>query len=289
MRHPAAALAALVLAVLAACGPGSGSDAPSGGDAGALPVGSSVQQVEVDGTTRTYRAYRPAGLDEPSPLVLFFHGYGGSAEQAEAEYGWDEVADSEGVVVAYVDGVENSFDAGSCCGPAMEAEVDDVAAALAVVEDVAGRVAVDPDRRYASGFSNGGAMTYRLACETDVFAAFGPVGGGELVDCDGAAPASLLHIHGARDAVVPVGGDPDGTGMGHPPVEETVAGWRDRLGCAPPVTTDEDRVVTSTAACPDGREVTLVVADVLEHTWPTGSAGVDATTVLWEFFAAHPR
>lgn len=289
MRHRVtAALAALVLGLLAACTTPAGEPSPSP-DEGGLPVGSSVQQVDVDGTTRTYRAYRPAGLDGPAPLVLFFHGYGGSAEQAEADYGWDALADAEGVVVAYVDGVENSFDAGSCCGPAREAGVDDVGAALAVVDDVAERVAVDPDRRYAAGFSNGGAMTYRLACETDVFAAFGPVGGGELVDCSGARPASLLHVHGARDVVVPVDGDPDGTGMGHPPVAESVAGWRDRLGCEPPVTTDEDRVVTTTAGCPDGREVTLVVADVLEHTWPTAATGVDATRTLWEFFAAHGR
>ena len=301
-----AALAALVLAVLTACAPpgpspdgspaAAGSRAPSGapsrtpaGGGGALPVGSSTQEVTVDGTTRSYRVHRPAGLDGPAPLVLFFHGYGGSAAQAEADYGWDALADEQGVVVAYADGVGKSFAAGTCCGAAAEAGVDDVAAALAVVADVEQRVAIDPARRFAAGFSNGAAMTYRLACETDVFAAFGPVGGGELVGCADAAPASVLHVHGARDAVVPVGGDPDGSGMGHPPVEQTVAGWRERLGCAPPVTTDEDRVVTSRATCPGGREVTLVVADVLEHTWPTAASGVDATRALWGFFAAHGR
>lgn len=186
-----------------------------------------------------------------------------------------------------MEGVEDSFNAGVCCGEAMEQGVDDVAAALAAVDQVATSIPVDADRLYVTGFPNGGAMTYRMACETDRFAAFGPVGGGQVVDCADRAPTSILHIHGAADTTVPIGGDP--AGMGHPPIEETLAGWRAFQQCESPVKSSSGGVRRSSAACAGNREVGLIVVDGLTNTWPTTANGLAGAETLWQFFAGHRR
>ena len=77
-----------------------------------LPEGSSVRTLTVDGVERSYRAYRPAGIDRPVPLVLVFHGLGGGADAMEQALGWNEAADRDGFVVVYPDGVDHSFNAG---------------------------------------------------------------------------------------------------------------------------------------------------------------------------------
>lgn len=255
-------------------------------ESGPLATGSSARAVDVGGTVRSFRAYRPADLPDPAPLVVVLHGWTGSAAGAEETFGWDAVADREGFVVVYPDGVDQSFNAGECCGTAPGAGVDDVAATLAMVDDVAGRVPVDEDRVYAAGFSNGGAMTYRLACETDRFAAFGPVGGGLVTACADREPTSVLHVHGTDDRVVPVTG---GGLMGHPPVAQVLQGWAAEQGCAPAVTQDAGRVHRWTASCPEGREIGLVTVDKLEHLWSAHDSVLSTTETLWDFFSRHHR
>lgn len=290
-------VALVVATCVAACSaPTAGHDSPSG-DALPIPEGSSTQHVTVDGIGRDYRVFRPAASESPVPLVLVFHGYTGNAEQTERTFEWDALAEQDGFAVAYPQGIQDSWNAGTCCGQAQAQDVDDVAATLAIVDDVAARAGIDPGRMYVTGLSNGGAMTYRLACETDVFAAFGPVAGGQLVDCAGAAPTSILHIHGAADTLVPFAGDPNGTGMGHPPIDQTMAQWRDRDRCTAPVATDTDGVHTQRSSCPDGREISVSVVDGLGHAWPTTAdrsfptqtTTLDATETLWSFFHGHSR
>ena len=78
---------------------------------------------------RTYLLYRPASLSQqvPAPLVVVLHGGYGSGSQAERSYHWDALADRQGFVVAYPDGIGRSWNAGGiCCGPALRDNVDDV-------------------------------------------------------------------------------------------------------------------------------------------------------------------
>ena len=255
-----------------------------------LAEGSSARTVTVDGTTRHYLAYRPAGLNGPAPLVLAFHGYGGSAEGMEQSFGWDEEADRNAFVVVYPDGTDRSFNAGTCCGTSVETGVDDVAAAEAMIDDVSAAIAVDPDRVYVTGFSNGGMMSYRLACESARFAAIAPVAGTQLVDCTDRSTASVLHIHGTADTVVPAGGsDADPSVYQAPSIEEVMSGWRDFLGCSPATEETGGRTITSAATCPDGRDVDYISVDGLDHAWPTETDGLDATGTIWQFFADHRR
>jgi polyhydroxybutyrate depolymerase len=256
---------------------------------GGIAEGSSAHSLKVGDLTREYRVYRPASITDPAPLVLVFHGFGGNAAMIQEQLGWDQAADRHGFVVVYPEGIEQAFNAGTCCGNAADSKVDDVAATHAMVDEVARTVPIDTDRLYAAGFSNGGMMSYRLACESDRFAAVGPVAGPQLVDCAEQRPISVMHIHGTADTVVSAEGNQSSTGIQVPPVKDVVADWRTSMACKPATETTAGNVRTSAAACPAGRNVDLIIIEGFGHDWPTSDDGLDATETLWQFFASHSR
>jgi polyhydroxybutyrate depolymerase len=248
--------------------------------------GSTAHSMRIGGLDRDYRLYIPAGVESPAPLVVMLHGGFGSAEQAERSYGWRELADRAKFVVAYPDGVGRAWNVNGCCGRPARQNVDDVGFVGAVVRDIATNVPIDPDRVYATGISNGGMMTYALACNTDLFAAIGPDAATQLDPCASPRPTSVVHVHGTADRMIRFDGQA-GAGFASidgPPVEEVNAFWRDVDRCAPPIVTTDGAVSTSTADCAGGRGVTLITVDDGGHDWPPF-----ATEALWQFFASHPR
>jgi polyhydroxybutyrate depolymerase len=226
--------------------------------------------------------------------VVMLHGGFGTAELAEKAYGWDELAERAGFIVVYPDGVDRTWNAGSCCGRSAKTGVDDVGFIAAVVAELSRQVAIDPQRRYAAGMSNGAMMAYRLARQTTLFAAIAPVSGTQLATCDHAQPTSVLHLHGSTDPRVRLDGKPgDGaSAVTGPPISTVLDGWRARDRCGAFTTTLDGPLTTAKADCPSGREVRWVVIAGLGHEWPTPSASgssLDATTAIWDFFAAHPK
>jgi len=313
-HHPTDALAVAAVAfltlALAACGSRgpTGSGAPKA-TAPAITAGASSGSLESGGRTRTYRLYVPASLagGGPAPLVVFLHGGFGDGAQAEGAYGWDAAADAHGFVVAYPDGVSRAWNGGTCCGLPQSQGIDDVGFIRDLVGYLEAGLPIDPARVYATGISNGGIMAYRLACETDLFAAIAPDSATQLVDCHDAKPASVIAIHGLADTRVPFAGGM-GSGVGHvdgPAVPSVIASWRAIDRCSDPTTSTAGPVVTSIASCADGRAVELVTIDGAGHQWPGGKAmspaiaalldldqpstALDATATVWAFFAAHPR
>jgi polyhydroxybutyrate depolymerase len=309
-----ALLVSLALA-LAACGRVSSRGSPASSDpaspagATAVPSGSSSGSVVSDGRTRTYRLYVPADLSlaQPMPLVVFLHGGFGSGAQAEGAYGWDAAADAAGFAVVYPDGVSKAWNGGTCCGAPQRQGIDDVAFIDGLVGHLETILPIDPSRIFATGISNGGIMAYRLACETDLFAAIGPDSATELVGCAAARPISVIAIHGLADTRVPYGGGM-GSGVGHvdgPAVPSVIASWRTIDGCGVPTSSSNGPVTTSIASCPGGRDVELITIAGAGHQWPGGkpmspviatvlgldqpSDALDATAVIWSFFGTHPR
>jgi polyhydroxybutyrate depolymerase len=198
------------------------------------------------------------------------------------------LADSAKFVVAYPDGVGRAWNVnGGCCGRRGRQNIDDVGFVTAVVGDIAANVNVDPHRRYATGISNGGMLAYALACNTGTFAAIGPDSATQLDKCAAPHPTSVMHIHGTADPRIRYDGGP-GSGAatpdGGPSMPDLNAFWRNVDGCAPPATTTDGAITTSTAGCPDGRNVVLVTVDGGGHEWPPF-----ATQSLWQFFAAHEQ
>ena len=249
-------------------------------------TGTSLHHIDVGGHDRSYRLYKPPGVPASTPLVVVLHGYSGSARQVERDYGWDELADSAKFVVAYPDGLDRAWnvDGEGCCGRAGREGIDDVAFVSAAVADITKNVGTNPAKVYVTGMSNGGIMTYTLACATDIFAAIGPVAGTQLNRCPNPRPASIMHIHGTADRLVPYGGGQGFSVINGPSVPDVNAFWRNVDQCAAPATTTNGPVITSTAGCAGNRGVTLITIDQGGHEWPPFAA-----RTLWDFFAAHPR
>lgn len=176
------------------------------------------------------------------PLVLAMHGGGGTPSIHASMTLLNTLAAGEGYHVAYLEGTGffPTFNAGGCCGHAQANEVDDVAYAAAVLDDVARRVYLDEDRIYATGFSNGAMMSHRLICELPGrFAAIAAVSGtpvrhdpsgDEYYSCDGRPPVPVLHVHATNDRTVPIGGGPSNRleGLVFPPLQEALAEVIDR-------------------------------------------------------------
>jgi polyhydroxybutyrate depolymerase len=274
------ALLAVLLVVAGCAAPGSAT--PQG-----FTGGSTNHALSVGGLDRSYRLYIPDGLTTAAPLVVMLHGGFGSAQQAERAYGWDQLADSAKFVVAYPDGEGRAWNTnGGCCGRPGRENIDDVGFVSAVVDDVSANIGIDANRVYATGISNGGMMSYALACNTGIFAAIGPDSATQLDACAAPHPTSVMHIHGTADQMIRYDGEP-GAGVARidgPPVPGLNAFWRGVDHCQPPTTTTDGAVTTSTADCPDNRGVVLKTVDGGGHEWPAFATGA-----LWQFFAGHPR
>jgi polyhydroxybutyrate depolymerase len=273
-------LAALLGVVLLAAGCSEWPTLPSG-----FVTGTSVHHIKVGGRDRNYRVYKPARAPASAPLVVVLHGYSGSAAQAERGYGWDGLADTGKFVVAYPDGLGRSWnvDGEGCCGRSGRQGVDDVAFISAAVADITKNVSINIARVYATGMSNGGIMSYTLACSTDIFAAIGPVAGTQLNPCRTPRPTSVMQIHGTADRLVPYGGGQGFSVINGPPVPGVNEFWRNVDRCGAPTATTSGPVTTLAAGCADDRGVVLITVDGGGHEWPPF-----ATQTLWKFFAAHP-
>ena len=304
-----AALASCAGLLLAGCAFRTLAPAGAAGETAFVPAGSSASSIQSGGRTRAYRVYVPPSLDraKPAPLVVFLHGGFGNGQQAEGSYGWDAQADAASFVVAYPDGISRAWNGGTCCGQPQKQGINDVGFIRDLVTRLETQLALDPDRIYATGISNGGITAYRLACETNLFAAIGPDSATMLVPCTSPSPTSVIAIHGTADRNIRYEG---GTGDGFaqvagPAVPEVVARWRSIDQCAAPSSSVAGVVTTSIAGCPAGRMVELITVAGAGHQWPGGkppnpilatilgldqpSTALDATSVIWAFMAAHPK
>jgi len=266
------------------------------------------------GRDRSYALHVPAGLGpaRPVPLVLAFHGGLGTAAYMPALTGFSRTSDREGFLVAYPNGSGAlddrlfTWNGGTCCGYAQRENVDDVGFVRAVIDDIAARFPVDPRRIYATGISNGGILSYRLACEmADRVAAIGSVAGTQnLPECAPSAPVAILHIHGTADQHLPFEGGvgPESlAGVDFASVAESINFWQRADQCPAEARVEVSGIVTHTtyAPCAAGSAVELFAIEGGGHAWPGGVAAwqggdpppmeLDATDVLWSFFAAHPK
>jgi polyhydroxybutyrate depolymerase len=300
-------VACLVVLALLLCGCRTTRDPSAAPATSPVAVGASTRTITVDGRQRTFIVYRPAGLTTAAPLVVFLHGGFGTGAQAERYYGWDAEADKAHFLVAYPDGVDRAWDTGGgCCGKPATQGIDDVAFLSEMVRTIESVVPIDPERVYATGISNGGIMAYTLACRTTLLAAIGPDSATQLGACSSPTATSVIHVHGTADTRIPYDGG-QGNGSAHidgPAVPAVNATWRAIDHCAAPTVSVAGVVTTSAAACPHGRSVELITVAGAGHQWPGSppkpvlqrilgtdnpSTALNATSVIWQFFAAHSR
>jgi polyhydroxybutyrate depolymerase len=264
----------------------------------AFPDGTSLHTMAFGGLNRTYRVYKPPGLSAAAPFVVMLHGATGNGKQAENSYGWDQLAASAKFIVAYPDGIGKTWNGHGCCGKAARENVDDVGFITAMVGQISAAVPIDKSRVYATGISNGGIMSYALACNSGMFAAIGPDSATQLDPCTAPHPTSVIHIHGTADKLVPYNGGQGASAVNGPSIADVNAFWRKVDQCGPPDITTKAPITTSTAACAEHRSVELITIDGGRHQWPGGttllerrdptSHALNATQTIWHFFAAHP-
>lgn len=276
---------------------------PAATETSPYPPGISERRVVVQGQARAYFIYIPEALNltQPTPALFVFHGYGEDGLQALAYTGFDEIAAAQGFIAVYPNGTglgtnDLSWNAGGCCGYAAIGNVDESSFVRSILSDLKGIATVDPKRVYATGFANGGMLSYRLGCEmSDVFAAVAPVAGDLFYygSCQLQEPVSLIHVHGLGDKVIPYGGTSlPGFGEQYPPVSYGIATWAQLDGCmsVPQVTQQGNTTLTAYTSCHGGSAVELYAVRGFGHAWPTADqAGGLSSQVIWEFLAAHPR
>ncbi|MBW2405591.1 MAG: hypothetical protein JRF42_17830, partial [Deltaproteobacteria bacterium] len=223
---------------------------------------------------RSYEIHLPPAYDgsTPLPLVLNFHGFTSSGLGQQRSSNMDVTADRAGFAVAYPNGLDSSWNAGICCGRSATFDVDDVGFARAVIEDIGARGCIDEARIYATGMSNGGFFSHRLACEAaDVIAAVAPVSGVLGIDdaeCTPARPIPLIQLHGTGDMLVPY----EGGGLaGSQSVADSIAGWLARNGCTEESSVSYQNGMATCETfdqCDGDASVTLCTIEGAGHCWP---------------------
>jgi len=281
-----------------------------------LAAGQSVHSIVVDQRERAYQTYVPKSLPGGKvPLVVMLHGALGSGQQAEKAYGWNELADKYGFIVAYPDGLNRAWAVSDrCCGPPARDNVNDVAFITSMISDIQKKAAIDMGRIYVAGMSNGGALAYRLACDTDIFAAVGVVSATLFGECPNPHKVSVMHIHGKEDNIFPYGGGLGSVGENRdgwladlaeariPSIPDLMSMWRKVNNCAPSTVAITGVIRKAVATCAEDRDVVFIVIDGAGHQWPGSKASeeagkllgfdspstdLNATETLWNFFAKH--
>jgi len=260
-----------------------------------------------DGIERDYILYVPEIYDgsTAAPLVLNFHGFGSSASQQMFYGDFRDIADTEGFLLAHPEGttfIGNQF--WNVGFPGLSSNIDDVGFTEALIDELATLYAIDLDRVYATGMSNGGFMSFLLACQlSEKIAAVASVTGSmtqdTFDDCNAQHPTPVLQIHGTEDDVVLY--NENNLSL---PIPDVISYWVDHNNCetTPTTTTLPDVDVSDGSTLEhsvyeDGDNgVTTEHMKVIGggHTWPgsvLNTAGtnqdIDASMEIWLFFSRY--
>jgi polyhydroxybutyrate depolymerase len=269
---------------------------------------------------RQYKVHLPPSYkpDVPSPLLFCIHGLGQDGLLfCVTGAGFNAKSDTAGFVLVMPNGYGNSWNAGTCCGDASSMQLDDIGLMRAIFAEVTKHVNVDLKRVYATGLSNGGYMSYRLACDAaDIFTAVAPgaaavgindIGGGtntmsNFTMCKPSRPVSLLSIHGTEDPLIAFSLEApsrtlmakvDGCGTTTKPAEQPKSGG--------------DTTCVTYEGCPAGIELTGCAIQGGGHCWfgsedcGTGGGAVGLAIVgnnsdtmhntdsVWDFLSRQTR
>lgn len=292
----------LTLLIAAGCGSsssgsgtaGSGGEGGSGGGVEPRILGTPIDEMRAEGE-REYLLYVPSGIDlnEPTPLVLSFHGATPGAASASVLQrgvsGGNDHAQENGYIVVYPQGRM----LGDIQGWETDPESPDIVFVDEILAALDDEFGLDEDRIFSGGISNGAGFSYTLACTRgDVIAAIGPVAGGMPMDCPFTRSVPAIVFYGTED-----GGFDRG--------QTSATAWSQRNGCS--VDTEQvfqngDATCDAWTECLDGSDVEFCTIDGGGHTWPGSSfaaffemvgqgktsTDLDATDRMWQFFEQHP-
>ncbi len=269
-----------------------------------------TDSILVGSLQRTYTVRLPSVYDgsTPLPLVIAMHGGFGSGTQLEGQSLLTEKAEAEGFIVVYPDGVPSTigirtWNAGGCCGYAMNNNIDDVGFIDALLDTLFADLAIDTLRVYATGMSNGGFMSYRLACElSERIAAIAPVSATMTIDvCAPTRSMPVIALHSYLDTSVPyLGGIGDGISDHYnSPMDSVQNAFAAHANCMVLNDTTVNNVeltVIEWRDCDCGQEVITYMTQDGGHSWPGGvgtgpgdpvSTVISANDLMWDFFEQY--
>lgn len=264
-------------------------------------------EISFAGEDRTYRLYVPTRLPAgPVALFIGLHGGLGRGDQFAGVNRIEGLAQANGFIVVHPDGVKFAIGSGGvwngglCCGVAAREQVDDVGFIEALIDKVASDHRIDPHRVFAFGHSNGGIMSYRLACElSQRIVGIGVFAGTLGVDeCDPSDPVSVIHIHGAADRSIPItgGSGPDSISrVDFPRPRDGFDTFAARNACpASEERVEGDTTIERREPCRAETAMEFVTIESAGHRWagsaePRAYANYDATYELVSFLLMHPR
>lgn len=260
------------------------------------------------GERREYSLYVPKTYDarRPVPLVISMPGAALWGAAQEAISGWDVLAEREGFIVVYPTGASGGGPRIFHVEPTPDL-VKDVRFISDVIDTLQSQYNIDAARIYANGLSNGGGMAFVLSCTlSDRIAAVGMVSAAQTLPwnwCTDSRPVPMIAFHGTADRVVPYGGGHSWVAPeAFPNVPLWAAKWARRNRCTmDPIDATIAANITRRAfgGCAGTADVEFYTIRGGGHDWPGGgglpawlcgpiSHAIDATSVMWTFFRAHP-
>ncbi|MEO6572672.1 MAG: PHB depolymerase family esterase [Polyangiaceae bacterium] len=260
-------------------------------------------------TDRPYRVVAPAGDKGPAPLVLVLHGYGGNGASLDDLLHLTDVASENGIFLAVPDGSQDAhgarfWNATDACCNFYGSTVDDVAYLAAIIADMKAKHSIDSKRVFVVGFSNGGFMAHRLACElSPEIAAIATLGAMSFKDdsrCHATEPVAVLEMNGDADRIILIdGGLPGGSlpyASPYPSAGASIQGWASRNKCSsrtepPPIDVARDLPGSETTVerwtgCAPGGAAELWTIHGAPHI-PRLSA--TWSSLVLQFLASHPK
>ncbi len=251
----------------------------------------------------------PASYDAgtAAPLAILLHGYGSNGPATDAFFGFAAAAETAGIIYAAPDGTIDSggspfWNATDSCCNFNDSTVDDSGYLRSLVEAIQADYNIDNRRIYFAGLSNGGFMSYRMACDhADLIAGIVSTAGATFdnpIDCSPTDPLHVLQIHGTADTVILYAGGSLLT-VPYPGAVESVETWAQYNGCdltpvAPPETLDldanlpgaETTITRYGDGCSSGGSTELWTVNGGPHVIsPTPDFGASVA----EFMLTHPR
>lgn len=256
------------------------------------------QTVQVHDASRTYRAVNMSN-DKPKPLLIGLHGYQDRSWWLSSYAGLHLLAEEQDITLALPDGEQRSWNGIFCCGQAAGNHTDDVTFIRTMINDIAGKSAIDMNRIYVVGFSNGGILAQRLlAEEPDLFAAgaalMSGVGDRSYTLDISQAQAPLLLINGTDDRLVPLKDLKPGSDFSFLPALQTADIWARHYGLKDRQRTSQNSYEEHTWNSDSHNKLRLRLYDS-SHRWPQWrlwgfpNKTPNSTNAMWDFLASHTK
>lgn len=258
-----------------------------------------------DGLTRTYILYVPASYSAgtPAPLVFNFHGYTSNSSEQMMYGDFRPIADTAGFLLVHpmgtLDGSGQPYWNSGWGG-----SVDDIGFTAALIDSLALTYSINQERIFSTGMSNGGFMSYTLACELSsriaaIASVTGAFNSNQFTTCNPSHPMPVMEIHGTADGTVAYNGS-----AGIASTTSTLSYWSTFNSCDVSAIMTPVPNINLTDGCtaehyiyPNG----LNGVDVEHykiigggHTWPGApvtigvtNRDIDASVKIWEFFMEY--